>query len=1145
MAAHPLRIVSALLRSALALAVLGAALFAAPYAMLRWGSLPHSLPTVSAVQQFLSGPADDSLLQTAITLVGLAAWLCFAFSVVLELVAMLRHQAAPRLRGLGAFQGAAGFLIGSIVLLAPTAASAATLTATPAAAATAPHHATTATAPGGTSAPRTGTTVARHTTTTAETTLWDLADSHLGDGMRWRQIADLNPQLADGPIPAGTVVRLPADSTTPPAPAANAPRTDDETTVPHAPSPTTHYTVRTGDNLSDIAQTQLGDADRWQQIFHLNEGEQQPDGARFTDPDLIYPGQSLTLPGTAATTPGAPPATADPAPAPEQPASPAPASPAPTTPPSLPRQHATVSTPEHQTAPATPTSTPTTPAGTPTPSAAVPSPSGPTSTATATPDLAHSPAPATAPTARAGATRPVNERLMLLLGGGLLAASVLAALGARRVWQQRSRRPGHRIAMPTGSAAATEAALRATEDPTGTTLIDAAVRTAAVHLADDGRQLPDLAAVVYSPRDGVTLHLAAPAPPVPPFTAEPENLIRWHCPPDTEELLDTARTDDVDAPYPSLVAIGGDDEGHTVLIDLEHHGIVRVTGPGRRDVMRALAVDLATSLLADCLEATVTGPVCPGLAALVPERLTEAADPTTAVRDFSTRHAAQQKALSAVGSDGMRAARTGGDNAASWTPHLLLADHDFDQDTWQRLAAVTEARPRTASAIVTTSDTNPPAAGTGWQVVCDGRPVTVPGTTVSFIPLALTDTDYADIMQALSTTDEPDLPARPSAPETIAPPDGPPAPAAAAPAEEPYETRRLQPPAQDGEPDLARAGDPGEDLIAQLAGDLDPGLDDQDVDGTEFRDEDAPDTAAPAQAPTPQDYELARPAEPPAAEPPAAAARVAAAAVVPAKPAAPLPVTASAEQADGLSTRKEEDGLMIRVLGPVEVTGADGTIDSRYRRTATELAAWMVLHPGSDHHALDEAIWPGKTVSRGTRNPAISRLRSWLGTNKAGQDHLPKIATNPDARYRLAPSARCDWLLFQQLIATGSDDNLRAALELVRGRPFAGVPARHYVWAEPLVQEMIAATVDAAADLGASRLEMCDPRGALWAANKGLDAAPEMEVLHRIAFRAHHALGDHQGLERAIQRLEDLLFDLQTDMDNETSALLHQLATPA
>ncbi|MBY8889241.1 LysM peptidoglycan-binding domain-containing protein [Streptomyces sp. PTM05] len=1145
MAAHPLRIVSALLRSALALAVLGTALFAAPYAILRWGSLPHSLPTISGVQQFLSGPADDSLLQTAITLVGLAAWACFALSVVLELAALLRHQAAPRLRGLGAFQGAAGFLIGSIVLLAPTAASAATLTATSAAAAA--HHATTVTAPGGTSAPRTGTTAVRHTTTRAETTLWDLADTHLGDGLRWRQIADLNPQLAEGPIPAGTVVRLPADSTTPPPPSGNTPRTDDETTAARAPSPTTHYIVRTGDDLSDIAQDKLGDASRWQQIFRLNEGEQQPGGARFTDPDLIYPGQNLALPGAAATAPEAPPATADHTPAPEHHASPAPSTSASATSPSLPRQHGGASTPEHQTAPATPTSTPTPPAGTPTPSAAVPSLSEPTSTATATPDLAHSPAPATASTARTGAARPVNDRLMLLLGGGLLAASILTALGARRIWQQRSRRPGHRIAMPTGSAAATETALRAAEDPTGTTLIDAALRTAAVHLADDRRELPDLAAIVYGPRDGLTLHLATPAPPVMPFTAEPEDQTRWHCPPDTEELLDATRTDDVDAPYPSLVAIGGNDEGHTVLIDLEHHGTVRVTGSGRRDVMRALAVDLATSVLADCLEATVTGPVCPGLAALVPERLTEAADPATAVRQFSARHAAQQKALSAVGSDGMRAARTGGDNEASWTPHLLLADHDFDQDTWQHLTTVTEARPRTASAIVTTSDTNTAALGAGWQVVCDGSPVTVPGTTVSFIPLALTDTDYADIMQALSTTTEPDLPAphaQTSAPETIAPPDGAPA-AATAPAESQHEADRLRYPAQDGEPVLAWAddsGEEGEDLIAQLAGDLeDPGLDDQDADGTEFANDDGTlPTAAAIEVRTPDDYELARSAEPPVANAP-----VAAAALVPAEPAEPGPVAVSAEEADEPSARQEEAGLMIRVLGPVEVTGAGGTIDSRYRRTSTELAAWMVLNPGSDHHALDEAIWPGKTVSRGTRNPAISRLRTWLGTNEAGQDHLPKVATNPDVRYRLATSARCDWLLFQHLAATGTDDSLRAALELVRGRPFAGVPARHYVWAEPLIQEMIAAIVDAAADLGASRLEMCDPRGALWAASKGLDAAPEMEVLHRIAFRAHHALGDHQGLERAIQRLENLLFDLQTDMDNETSGLLHQLATLA
>jgi nucleoid-associated protein YgaU len=52
----------------------------------------------------------------------------------------------------------------------------------------------------------------------------------------------------------------------------------------------TSYTVQSGDTLSDIAEEQLGDANRWPEIFVLNRGT-------IRDPNRISPGQVLTLPG--------------------------------------------------------------------------------------------------------------------------------------------------------------------------------------------------------------------------------------------------------------------------------------------------------------------------------------------------------------------------------------------------------------------------------------------------------------------------------------------------------------------------------------------------------------------------------------------------------------------------------------------------------------------------------------------------------------------------------------------------------------------------------------------------------------------------------------------------------------------------------
>jgi nucleoid-associated protein YgaU len=59
------------------------------------------------------------------------------------------------------------------------------------------------------------------------------------------------------------------------------------------PPPPRTYVVQPGDTLSSIAQDQLGDANCWPAIFLLNRG-------LIRNPDLIFPGQVLTLPTSAA-----------------------------------------------------------------------------------------------------------------------------------------------------------------------------------------------------------------------------------------------------------------------------------------------------------------------------------------------------------------------------------------------------------------------------------------------------------------------------------------------------------------------------------------------------------------------------------------------------------------------------------------------------------------------------------------------------------------------------------------------------------------------------------------------------------------------------------------------------------------------------
>ena len=50
------------------------------------------------------------------------------------------------------------------------------------------------------------------------------------------------------------------------------------------------YTVKSGDTLSDIAQSEMGDANRWPELYAANKD------AVGKNPDMIHPGLELTIP---------------------------------------------------------------------------------------------------------------------------------------------------------------------------------------------------------------------------------------------------------------------------------------------------------------------------------------------------------------------------------------------------------------------------------------------------------------------------------------------------------------------------------------------------------------------------------------------------------------------------------------------------------------------------------------------------------------------------------------------------------------------------------------------------------------------------------------------------------------------------------
>ena len=71
---------------------------------------------------------------------------------------------------------------------------------------------------------------------------------------------------------------------------APAPPTPEEPTSTTGTSTSRTYVVVKGDSLSKIAKHEYGDAAKWRRIYEANQDS-------IKDPDLIYPGQTLKIPG--------------------------------------------------------------------------------------------------------------------------------------------------------------------------------------------------------------------------------------------------------------------------------------------------------------------------------------------------------------------------------------------------------------------------------------------------------------------------------------------------------------------------------------------------------------------------------------------------------------------------------------------------------------------------------------------------------------------------------------------------------------------------------------------------------------------------------------------------------------------------------
>ncbi|MFE2823513.1 hypothetical protein [Streptomyces sp. NPDC059271] len=1077
-----------LFKACVSLLVLAAAIAGLPL-LLAWATPVIWAATHDDLAHLLDRQDTGSVFLLVLVAVGWIGWAQFTFCALRETAAQLRGRQWHAPRGLGASQRAAALLVGSILVLLPT----------NSALASDAHAATTATAthsPGHTPAASqsaapdkkeqaasrdAGASYTVREVRPAES-LWSIAERELGDGERWREIADLNEghTMADGQVFRSNSFLQPGWTLAMPAGAEHdGLRTQNNGQVVAENGGQDVVTVHAGDSLSKIAEDELGDGSAWPALFDASKSKEQPAGLpAITDPDLIYAGQHVTVPA-------ARPQRAAPAPGSDQgsddakdaapPTSPTPHEPKPTgsrdqgdePPRSTPSAHGTTSAPE-------------------TPASASPQPTAnPSSAQAAQP----SPADATNEPATP-ASSPLNLRTVLG-AGALLAAAVTAALALRRTLQRRRRKPGETIAISAETSPA-EAQLAAAAEPATAARLDAALRTMVSVAERDGRDMPVLRAARLTARDIHVLPDDLASEAQPPFAP---GAAGWWQLPGNAELLAEDETRTVPAPQPALVTVGTTAAGDLVLADLARLPALLLDGNPVHitEFCTSLALELGMSPWGRDVEIVAVG-FGEDLPNLLPtSRIAHMRQPEHALRDLTERllevHQMPETAHH---------------------PYVVLSAAALDDDTaWQFADVLGKDLPIPATLIAPTGTTSRHFPEADILAVSAPTPRRFDSLGVDITVQRLEHDAYQQIVSALAVSTQPPYEAEGAWRHV---PDEPAAPAQDA-------TPPQEASAVDGAapvPAATTAAEPAAGAVdavfpALLTASTDP--------------------AAPPAPPSPAaEQEEAEDAQ-------ASETKYAADGDV------DILVSGTAA-ADAGGRTKRDRGPEIRVLGPVSVDGVDPNGHGPRSAKLAALLYFRPGRTADAVCADMDPLKPWSTATLNARLQYLRRALGndpagdpYVPRRRNG-DTPYRLADGVRCDWTRFLQ------LAEQALPRGADGlaELEEALSLVRGHPFGSqVPA----WAVPYEQEMITRITDVAHSVATHRTRP-GPHQDLAAARAAIvkvlnDVDGTAELLCRDLMLLEWTAGNRPALLAAITRAQQVTQALDCDLELETEQLIGDL----